>query len=403
MTLRVRRFDSMTIGQPTKTAHGFLRVPATVSKVGVLEYPRADGSVWRELVTPEALFDKESMDSAACAPVTNLHPLDAVDASNAKDHMRGFTGEQPYKDGTDGLGINLTITDADLIKDIESGKKREMSAGYFAVLDRTPGTYNGQKYDAKQVARLHNHFAVVPEGRAGHDVRLKMDSNSLELVEEEHLMKFYIDGVGEVEMTEAMVSAYKAKQAPASNADAAALTAANKAAAEAQARADANQAELDKLKAAETAKNTDAAKAAEEKARQDAVNAKVALIATASKLVKPEVSAKFTTMDAVGIMKAAIMASDTKAQLDGKSEAYLQARFDMLQADATQATNADAAQKKLGEQLLAGGGDPKADAAQPAPHGVRRADAVATERHSKLDSAWKQPVGARQGQPIPKA
>ena len=393
MTLCVRRFDSVSIGQPTRTAQGFLRIPARISKVGVLEYPQPDGKVWRELVTEDALFAQDCMDSAAGAPVTDLHPLEAVTPQNSREHTRGHVGEHLTKDGEDGLGAVLTITDADLIADIESGAKREVSMGYFATLDRTPGSYKGVRYDAKQVSRVYNHAAVVPQGRAGHSVRLKMDSATLELIEQEPLMKFHIDGVGEVEMTEAQVAAYKAKQTAAPQVDAAAVAAQATALAQAQARADQAAAELKKFQDAEAAKNTDAAKAADEKARLDAIAAQVALIAQATKFVKSEDVAGLAKLDAAGVMTAAILATDPEAKLDGKDASYLQARFDLLVEKGVQKTDATA----IGNAILNGRSDAagaevkevQIDELYGKPSQGLRSDAMRDEQHRRLENRWR--------------
>ena len=51
--MRVNRFDVAEIGRPVRTPQGFLRVPAYLTRAGVLEYKRDDGSTVRELRHPD--------------------------------------------------------------------------------------------------------------------------------------------------------------------------------------------------------------------------------------------------------------------------------------------------------------------------------------------------------------
>ena len=57
------------------------------------------------------------------------------------------------------------------IGEIEAGKK-ELSMGYFCDYELTPGTFDGQHYDAVQRNIRGNHIALVEEGRMGADVRV---------------------------------------------------------------------------------------------------------------------------------------------------------------------------------------------------------------------------------------
>ena len=63
-------------------------------------------------------------------------------------------------------GADLLIKDANLISDVESGMLREVSCGYLC--EYVP---DGSGY--KQQNIRGNHVAVVPRGRAGHEVAIK--------------------------------------------------------------------------------------------------------------------------------------------------------------------------------------------------------------------------------------
>src|SRR5690606_28507268 len=50
---------------------------------------------------------------------------------------------------------------------IESGERKEISLGYKCQLDPTPGTWNGESYDAVQKNIVVNHVALGPKGWGG--------------------------------------------------------------------------------------------------------------------------------------------------------------------------------------------------------------------------------------------
>jgi len=72
--------------------------------------------------------------------------------------------------------LTLTIFDEKAIMDAESGKV-ELSCGYEARLEEAPGVYEGEAYDVRQRDIVYNHVSIVDEGRAGPQVRLRLDSN----------------------------------------------------------------------------------------------------------------------------------------------------------------------------------------------------------------------------------
>jgi hypothetical protein len=66
----------------------------------------------------------------------------------------------------------LIITDADAIRAVEDGSFSELSAAYTCDIDMTAGIFDGVAYDGIQRNIKGNHVALVPEGRAGHDVKV---------------------------------------------------------------------------------------------------------------------------------------------------------------------------------------------------------------------------------------
>jgi hypothetical protein len=107
--------------------------------------------------------------------VTREHPPELLDATNAPAHTKGWTGPSVTREG-DFVRVGVKVTDGALVEEIVRGERRETSSGYRCDLVMQPGTWNGQEYDAVQTNRRYNHLAIVRAGRAGHEVRIRMDA-----------------------------------------------------------------------------------------------------------------------------------------------------------------------------------------------------------------------------------
>lgn len=113
-----------------ETREGFLDLTLSFSKVGPLEYQRADGRIETEYLTEEELFDENSLTTATGKPVLFMHPPEGmVNKNNVRHYARGSTGTKVIKD-TPFATIVATIHDAELIDIIKSGRARQVSAGY---------------------------------------------------------------------------------------------------------------------------------------------------------------------------------------------------------------------------------------------------------------------------------
>jgi len=187
------------LGKMERTPVGGARIPAILARVGVMEYLQ-DGRTIRQYNPPEVLAAAAA--SAADCPVTLHHPRErAVDSANYARESRGHVSGAPTPsfDPTTGLlsGV-LVIQSPDLIAAIETGATRQVSMGYSADIDETPGiTPDGQEYDWVRTRIVWNHAAVVPEGRAG-VARLLLDSEGASLLsddDEEIHMPFKLDGI----------------------------------------------------------------------------------------------------------------------------------------------------------------------------------------------------------------
>lgn len=169
---QVQRYDYSDF-KATKTDEGFLVDSPIVARIGIQEYMRADGTTRRELRLPEEVFDADSLASMRGKPITVDHPGSGkVTSKDAHRVTVGTILAEGKQDG-DNVRTDITIHSPDAI-----GDRRELSLGYTAVLDETPGEWNGQRYDAIQRNIRVNHLSVVKRGRAG-VARLNMDSSEV--------------------------------------------------------------------------------------------------------------------------------------------------------------------------------------------------------------------------------
>ena len=145
---------------------GFLRFIAPIAKEGNLIY-LVDGKESAEYVPAKTLTD--SANTFKTKPITKLHPEVRVTPKNAREHARGMTGNQWLYDGSF-LWMTGTVIDAELIESIKTKKTPEISPGYDALVKQDS---KGMRWQAD---RDGNHLAAVPRGRAGRDVKFRLDS-----------------------------------------------------------------------------------------------------------------------------------------------------------------------------------------------------------------------------------
>ena len=170
------RYDTAPINKIEQDATtGFIHVNnVPIARVGVFPYLKADGSIEMEAKLPAELLADTTVESANNKPVTDDHPEEFVTQSNANKYMKGFTASNAHVDD-DTLRVDMTITDAALINEINQGKQ-ELSIGFETEIVPHKGEYKGSVYDSVQKNIQINHVAVVERGRAGHSVRLVGDS-----------------------------------------------------------------------------------------------------------------------------------------------------------------------------------------------------------------------------------
>jgi hypothetical protein len=166
---KVIHFDRGDVLKHETTPEGFLNCYMRVAKVGDLKYQNADGSTRTEYVSPETLFNRDSVMTLKGKPITLEHPPQLLNSSTAVKYSKGSTGQIVVPEASF-LGIVASIHDKPTIDAIRSGKAKEVSCGYTCDLkERKDGKF-------EQVNRRYNHVAVTQKGRAGNSVAVHMDS-----------------------------------------------------------------------------------------------------------------------------------------------------------------------------------------------------------------------------------
>ena len=319
--MSVKRFDKGEARGPVRMDNGWVRVDAFLTRTGVFQYRNMDGTVRAELRLPDEVFKADALESFSLIPLTNNHPPGPLTAENTKTFAVGSVGELVRQDG-EYVRAALLVTDAATVAQMDAGK-RELSCGYTCDLDFTPGEFEGQRYDAVQRNIRGNHVALVDVGRAGSAVRVHMDSadgimiTSTDNQTGEQMRKFTIDGI-DYEMSDVAAQAV-AQQIKS-------LTDASE---KATARADGLAAELEKEKAAR-------ADAEDPTKLQAAIAARVALETEARK----HTDAAFAGLDTKAVKLAVLAKLAPEFKADGKSDAYVEARYDLAIESAAKATPA---------------------------------------------------------------
>lgn len=170
----VERLDISRLGRVERTPQGGARIPANLTRVGVLNYTQPDGTIRRELRLPAEVFAKDSLDSLRDAPVVEGHPA-MVNPTNWGDLAVGHVPEAKPADTF--VASKIVVQRDAALQKIDSGELQELSCGYTCKFDPTPGEWCGQAYDGIQREIRYNHVGLGPRGwgRAGSDVGLRLD------------------------------------------------------------------------------------------------------------------------------------------------------------------------------------------------------------------------------------
>ena len=362
-----------------KTAEGFLIARAPVTSVGVFTYRNADGTPRRELRLPEEVFADESLASLRMKPLTLMHPDQAVTTENIEELQVGSLGDSIETDSYR-VYAPLAVTKQDGIQAVENGSARALSCGYTCDIEWTSGTWMGVPYDCIQRNIRYNHVALVPAARAGDGNAIRMDGlgtpepkeNYKQPNEEKMDMKtIHLDGAD-----------YQAEPQVIAALD------------KAVARADAAEKELNQLR--EDSKKDKEAFASEKatiegerdtyKERLDSMEKEMPSKIEAAVKSRLDIVGKAQAagvevrddMAELDIKKAVIMKQFPSAELEGKDDAYVNARFDC----ACELVKAEAENKS------------RKDAAETTPHNVNptaqeKLEASKAAYNKRMDEAWQ--------------
>jgi hypothetical protein len=309
---RVVRTDTSKLAKFARNGAGAVRVPATTARTGVQVYPEQK---LREYRPAEEVFSADSLASYAGVPVTLGHPVAGVSPANMRavtvGHVSDLPPEQKVKlDGSpeEWVRAQLVLGDGDLLAAIEaSDTPPQISCGYSCTLDMTPGVApNGEHYDCVQRNIVLNHVAVLlgdSKARAGAEARLRLDNKEP--------MKIVV-----IDNTEYEVGSEK-HLAKIAQDNQAALAAANARADKAEAARDTEKARADKAEAQLSTDSLD-----------KLVEARLNLLKAAA----PFLAATYETSGKSNLQICKDALSAAGVDCAGKSDAYVEARFDGLTA-----------------------------------------------------------------------
>jgi len=410
------RFDRIGhLKKPERTAAGFLRSDAFVTRIGVFRYLNADGSIRRELRLPEEVFSPESLATLDLVPVTREHPPTLVTDDNARDYQVGTTG-QGAEQNDRFVKTTVQITDRETINDVDSNKRRDLSCGYTCDKEMTPGVTkgiqgvrDGVKYDLIQRNIRYNHVATTTHGRAGPEVAIprfdSMDDDIAFMVTDSvddkrkskpttgasKMETIRIDGVDH-EVSKQTAQAFAKYVADGRTEKESLQKALDKEKARADAAEDALKAEKKKVEDTEAKLK----EATDPKAVQDAVEARVKLVSDAMTVLRAHEADKdkdgkeinIAVMTDSEIRLTAIKGACSEFNADGHSDEYLKCRFDLAveaaqdKSAANQDAEGKARQSRHDVQRAAAAGAEK----------EMNADAARQKRMDEDEAAWQKPL-----------
>lgn len=155
-----------------KTPEGYLICYAVpINRTGTQVYTAGELNLPGEPDRPvtvyrleEDVFSPAALASFEGKDVTRGHPPEMLSAENQAGYSKGHL-ENVRREGENTVA-DLVIKDPSLVSDVENGVLREVSCGYNCNFEPYLDGY-------KQTNIIGNHVAVVPRGRAGHDVAIK--------------------------------------------------------------------------------------------------------------------------------------------------------------------------------------------------------------------------------------
>ena len=209
--MKVKRADCIRLDKQDKTyftEEGYFVDHPILTSCGIFEYTNPDGSIRRELRLPEHVFSKKSLETYKGKPIIITHDAGIVDKDNVDSEQIGTILSEAYRDGDD-VRAEIIIHNTDAMKD--SGLK-ELSLGYDLDLIEEPGEWRGEPYDAIQTNIVINHLALVGTARAGKKARLNVDSSDEQIPKGGKIVMKHIDAELTPEEMKQAIADFKAKK-----------------------------------------------------------------------------------------------------------------------------------------------------------------------------------------------
>lgn len=283
---------------------GEMIAPVTIARTGDMLYKAKElgpqfadlppDQIVRVNTPPEVLFDEATIELCRSMAVTIGHPKVDVSLDNNKELQKGFLEGTPLADGTHLCGY-VVLTDKSAINLVDSGVD-QTSWGHDAIVERVET--NGVVSAVKTKITSVNHLAIVQRGRA-QTTRIGDSGDEVEIVDKSQL-----------DLTEAQRDALQVKVD--------ALTA--------------------KLADAESARLTD----------EEVLKLVDAQVESRFELLKQiaKLGDEFVTMDFKGKteaeIKRAVVCKIMDSDLAGKSDGYVEGRFEIALEDSSEVTLSDA-------------------------------------------------------------
>lgn len=329
--------DAAALSGTRITTDGYLVGHIRCARMGCQDYMASDlgmqgigvVSVYRP---EEVVFDKASMESFFGKPITVGHPAENVTAENWKALSVGDIAGDIARDG-EFIKVSVKVMDSAAIALIQGGT-REVSMGYSTGIEMRDGVApDGTKYSAVQVGPIRiNHLAIVPSARGGNKLRIgdaadhwgaSPITTSTERVDMTDALKTVVlgDKAAQVALADApIIEQFKADSL--------------KALADAATAHDKDMAAKDAELATKDAKIADLTKAQMSDADLDKrVADRADLLARVEKVAPGTVIAGLSD---AAMKKAAVIKVRGAAMAD-KSDAYIDAAFDLLDETAAKA------------------------------------------------------------------
>lgn len=391
--------------------NGFMNLMANITRTGVFQYmimsPDGTVQIIKQLRHPDEVFAPAAMATLVGLPATNDHPVEnnekvEITPENASDFIVGMTSDRPKKiempfdgDPEDYVQQNITFHDPGTIKEIQDGEKKEFSLGYTCQLEDSQGVWNGVAYDFIQRDIEYNHLSLVKRARGGTGCSLVVDGidekvrqNSLcdgvsideeaissileqlsNHIEDKDMKKFVQDGK-EYRVEDSVFDILTG------------LTEKMEIKDSLQADKDLLQADKDKLEAERDELKSKVTDQDEKKENDDfskAVTARVSLVSKASRILAVDSIDELVALSDKEIKEKVIKKLRPDTNLDGKSEDYVTARFDICVEDFKEGPAKSV--EKIGNDIK------NTDNSDPLSYKARRQKSWDDDRE-----LWKQPV-----------